>query len=160
MTLAKQQCLDSLSSTEEFLNRSSSVLDESDSTFVPAEGALSTAGQIAHIAITVDWFVDAAFTPKGWDMDFEGHMKEASSFTSLEAARGRLRQAFDRAREVVSAQSGDALEAKFPPDDPIFPGLQKSCIVPAIMDHTAHHRGALTIYARLRGKVPRIPYMD
>ncbi len=26
--------------------------------------------------------------------------------------------------------------------------------------HTAHHRGALAVYARLLGKVPAMPYMD
>ena len=28
-----------------------------------------------------------------------------------------------------------------------------------LVDHTAHHRGALTVYARLLGKVPPMPYM-
>jgi hypothetical protein len=27
-------------------------------------------------------------------------------------------------------------------------------------DHTAHHRGALTVYSRLLGKVPKMPYAD
>lgn len=31
-------------------------------------------------------------------------------------------------------------------------------VVAAIVDHTAHHRGALTVYARLRGQVPAMPY--
>jgi uncharacterized damage-inducible protein DinB len=30
----------------------------------------------------------------------------------------------------------------------------------AITDHTAHHRGALTVYARLNGIVPPMPYME
>jgi uncharacterized damage-inducible protein DinB len=30
----------------------------------------------------------------------------------------------------------------------------------AITDHTAHHRGALTVYARLAGAVPPMPYAD
>jgi uncharacterized damage-inducible protein DinB len=30
----------------------------------------------------------------------------------------------------------------------------------AITDHTAHHRGALTVYARTQGIVPPMPYMD
>ena len=31
-------------------------------------------------------------------------------------------------------------------------------IVAAMADHTSHHRGALTVYARLRGKTPAMPY--
>ncbi|MCF8432232.1 MAG: DinB family protein [Melioribacteraceae bacterium] len=31
-------------------------------------------------------------------------------------------------------------------------------VVGAIADHSAHHRGALAVYARLAGKVPKMPY--
>jgi uncharacterized damage-inducible protein DinB len=27
-----------------------------------------------------------------------------------------------------------------------------------MVEHTAHHRGALTVYSRLLGKVPLMPY--
>ena len=33
-------------------------------------------------------------------------------------------------------------------------------IFSGITDHTAHHRGALTVYARVQGIVPPMPYMD
>ena len=33
-------------------------------------------------------------------------------------------------------------------------------IISTITDHTAHHRGALTVYARVSGLVPPMPYMD
>jgi uncharacterized damage-inducible protein DinB len=39
-------------------------------------------------------------------------------------------------------------------------GLPRYAIVSALTDHTAHHRGALTVYARLLGLVPPMPYMD
>jgi uncharacterized damage-inducible protein DinB len=39
-------------------------------------------------------------------------------------------------------------------------GLPKKSIFGGITDHTAHHRGALTVYARLKGIVPPMPYMD
>jgi uncharacterized damage-inducible protein DinB len=35
-----------------------------------------------------------------------------------------------------------------------------SSIVGAISDHTAHHRGALTVYSRLLGKTPLMPYVE
>jgi uncharacterized damage-inducible protein DinB len=38
-------------------------------------------------------------------------------------------------------------------------GLPRQCIVGAISDHTAHHRGALGVYARLLGRVPAMPYL-
>ena len=42
----------------------------------------------------------------------------------------------------------------------IMGGAPRLAIFGAINDHTAHHRGALTVYARLNGIVPPMPYMD
>lgn len=30
----------------------------------------------------------------------------------------------------------------------------------AILEHTAHHRGVLTVHSRLCGHTPAMPYMD
>jgi len=40
----------------------------------------------------------------------------------------------------------------------IMKGAPKMSIVYALADHTAHHRGALSVYARLLGKKPQMPY--
>ena len=45
------------------------------------------------------------------------------------------------------------------PKDGIMGGAPRMAIVGGIIDHTAHHRGALSVYARLRGKAPAMPYM-
>jgi uncharacterized damage-inducible protein DinB len=45
-------------------------------------------------------------------------------------------------------------------DGPIMGGAPRMAIFGAITDHTAHHRGALTVYARLGGAVPPMPYAD
>jgi uncharacterized damage-inducible protein DinB len=37
-------------------------------------------------------------------------------------------------------------------------GAPKRAVISGIVDHTAHHRGSLAVYARLRGKVPTMPY--
>jgi uncharacterized damage-inducible protein DinB len=37
-------------------------------------------------------------------------------------------------------------------------GEPRLAIVGAICEHTAHHRGALAVYARLLGYAPPIPY--
>ena len=39
-------------------------------------------------------------------------------------------------------------------------GQPRLAIFGALTDHTAHHRGALSVYTRLLGKVPPMPYMD
>jgi uncharacterized damage-inducible protein DinB len=42
----------------------------------------------------------------------------------------------------------------------IMTGAPKMAVVGAIGDHTAHHRGALAVYARLLGKEPKMPYAN
>jgi uncharacterized damage-inducible protein DinB len=45
-------------------------------------------------------------------------------------------------------------------DGPVLPGQPRAAIIAAIAEHTAHHRGALAVYARLLGYAPPIPYTD
>ena len=42
----------------------------------------------------------------------------------------------------------------------IMTGAPKMSVVGGIVDHTAHHRGALAVYARLLGKEPKMPYAN
>ena len=65
-----------------------------------------------------------------------------------------------RAKSVIGAMSDEELNERMPDDDAIMRGARKSTIVQAIVDHTAHHRGALTVYTRLLGKTPPMPYME
>jgi uncharacterized damage-inducible protein DinB len=46
------------------------------------------------------------------------------------------------------------------PPGPVMGGMPRMAIVGAIQDHTAHHRGALTVYSRLCGHTPAMPYME
>jgi len=41
---------------------------------------------------------------------------------------------------------------------PIMGGAPRLAVFSAIAEHTAHHRGALSVYSRLLGKVPPMPY--
>ncbi|MFP6582212.1 MAG: DinB family protein [Candidatus Hydrogenedentota bacterium] len=41
----------------------------------------------------------------------------------------------------------------------IMGSVPKHVVLGGIVEHTAHHRGALTVYTRLAGKVPAMPYM-
>ena len=90
-------------------------------------------------------------------MDFEGHLKEARAVTSLAEAIAWVDRAYGRAIEVIGSASDEDLRA--PIGDPrIMEGQPRGAVVNGITDHTAHHRGALTVYARLLGKVPVMPY--
>ncbi len=90
-------------------------------------------------------------------MDFEGHLAEARAVTSLAEAIAWVDRAYGRAIEVIGSSSDEELDT--PIDDPqIMQGQPRGAIVNGITDHTAHHRGALTVYARLLGKEPVMPY--
>jgi len=153
-----EQIAGELQTIRKFFERSTSVLDEADSGFTPVEGMYSLASQVYHVASTVDWFIEGTFG-KGWDMDFAKHDADAREVTSLTEARAALARAFENAEVIVRSQALEKLESLFPADDPILPGLPRGQFVGAINDHTAHHRGALTVYTRLLGKTAPMPYM-
>jgi uncharacterized damage-inducible protein DinB len=158
MSLA-QQCIGELESAHEFFNRSTRNLTEELSTFAPAEGMMTAAQQVAHVAQTVDWFVEGAFRPEGFSMNWEEMAKESMAYTSLAAARAWFEKAIANAKDVLGAKSDADLLTPLP-EGPIMGGLPRLVITGAINDHTAHHRGALTVYARLNKIVPPMPYME
>lgn len=144
---------------KEFFDRSTRVLDESDSGFAPKDGLFSVAQQVAHAAQTVEWFIEGAFAPGGFDMNFESLDSGVRAVTSLTAARAWMDRACASAHAAIDANSEEAWVAPLPPG-PIMGGMPRFAIFGALTDHSAHHRGALTVYSRLIGKVPVMPYME
>ena len=147
-----------LKSFKTFFDRMTACLTEEDAAFAPAEGLRTTAQMVAHVAQTIDWFVEGAFRDGGFDMDFEKIEGGIAGVTSLAAARERLDRAFATAEKVILEHSADEWAAPLPAG-PVMGGTPRFAIFGGINDHTAHHRGALGVYARLRGRVPAMPYM-
>ncbi|MGE0593997.1 MAG: DinB family protein [Vicinamibacterales bacterium] len=158
MSLA-QQALAELDSAQEYFNRSTRNLTEAQSGLAPAEGMMTAAQQVAHAAQTIDWFVEGAFRPEGFDTNWEEHAKALQAVTSLADARAWFDRSVAAAKRTLADKSDGDLLAPLPPG-PIMGGAPRLAIVGAITDHTAHHRGALTVYARTAGLVPPMPYMD
>lgn len=140
-----------------FFDKSTGALTEDDATFAPVEGTYTVAQQIAHVADTFDWFIDGAFGD-GFDMNFEGREGPIRATTSLADARAKLETSFGRAVEVIGSKSADELQSALPADS-ILGGAPRGAIVAGMIEHTSHHRGALAVYTRLRGKVPPMPYL-
>lgn len=145
-----------LQATCKFFKTTVSIFEASDAGYTPDAELYTVAGHIAHVADSVDWFVEGAFG-KGWDMDFEGLIAKAKAVTSLDEANAWLERAFANAVKVVGAASEEELATAIP-DTRIMEGAPRLAIVGGIVDHTAHHRGALGVYARLNGKVAPMPY--
>jgi uncharacterized damage-inducible protein DinB len=146
-----------LVASKDYFERSTRVLEEADSGFRPQPGMMTVAQQVAHTAQTLDWFVEGATRPEGFDLDFEKHAKLVEQVTSLAEARRMLAAAYDHAIQFLRASSAQDL-ARPLPAGPVMSGLPVSEIVWGMIDHTAHHRGALTVYSRQLGKTPPMPY--
>ncbi len=157
--MTSEQIALSVETGREYFNRSTRALTEANSSFAPATGLFTAAGVVAHAAQTIDWFFNGAFAAAGFDLNFEQADKEVRACTSLQVARAWFDAATDRAKATAAAHSAEEWAALLPPG-PIMGGLPRYAIVSALTDHTAHHRGALTVYARLLGLVPPMPYMD
>ena len=135
------------------------ALEETDSGFAPQAGMFTVAQMIAHVAQTVDWFMRGAFAPAGFNLDFESLDKEVRAANSLAVAREWFSRAVAAAHTAVDNHSDQDWAAPLPAG-PVMGGAPRFHIFGAMTDHTAHHRGALTVYTRLRGKVPPMPYME
>lgn len=141
-----------------FFQNSISCLSEEDSSYKPTEDALTVAEQVAHTAKTIEWFVNGATSPEGFDINFEAHWIGVKGLSSLNEAKSKLDKAVATAVEVLTNMTEEELDSPLPPGL-VMPGEPKWSVITGIVDHTAHHRGALTVYSRLLGKTPRMPYM-
>ncbi len=157
--MVKEGLVEQLKSAAEFFERSTRCLAEEDSNFSPSEDTYTVVNQVAHVAQTIDWFIEGMFKPEGFDLDFDAHTKVMMACTSLTSARQWFDRAIGTAIDVISSKTDQELLQPLPPG-PVMGGAPRSAVVGAIADHTAHHRGALTVYSRLLGKVPLMPYME
>jgi len=147
-----------LNNIREYFNRSTRPLEEKHSAFAPREGTFTVADQVAHVAQTIEWFFDSAFAGT-WRMDWEEMDKEVRAVKSLTAARSWFDRAVDKAIQAAEKHTAEEWASFFPPN-PIMGEAPRYAIISAIVDHTAHHRGALTVYQRLLGLTPPMPYME
>jgi uncharacterized damage-inducible protein DinB len=143
---------------QEYFERSTRRLQEEHSNFTPQEGLFTVAGQVAHVAQTIEWFYDGAFSPE-WNLDFESMDKQVRAVNSLAEARVWLDRAVQKAVKMAEAHSAEEWSSLFPPN-PILGETPRYSIIGGVTDHTAHHRGALTVYQRLLGLTPLMPYME
>lgn len=124
--------------------------------FRPVDGMMTTAQQINHIAHTVQWFRAGAFGD-GFDLDFEKLEAVNHQEISLEEAMDFLNKVYDDYIAFLSGLDEAALSAPMA-ENPIFGTLPRFVALTAQNDHTAHHRGALSVYLRLLGVTPMMIY--
>ena len=90
--------------SKEFFERSTRVLEENDSEFRPRDEMMTVAQQVAHTAQTLEWFLNGATQPEGFDLNFEEQAKALAGLTSLAMAHKRLGAAFTRAVDFLRSR--------------------------------------------------------
>jgi uncharacterized damage-inducible protein DinB len=145
-----------IDATLKFFERTIRCFSEADSLFRPQPEMMTVASHLAHVAQTVDWMREGGWG-QGFDMDFESLSAETNKAVSFDAARVEVGAAFGRLRALLEKLSSDDL-AQLLPANPILGECPRYHLIEAVVDHTAHHRGALSVYARLAGKTPDMPY--
>lgn len=146
-----------LKNVKAFFDKTTSCFDEKESGFAPKPEMFTVAHHVAHAAFTVDWFLEGVFGTRGFDMNFAAHEELVRRVSSLKEARAWWERSMKTAMDLVGAKS-EAELAQPMPKDGLMGGAPRHSIVSGVADHTAHHRGALAVYARLVGKVPPMPY--
>jgi uncharacterized damage-inducible protein DinB len=143
----------------QYFSRTCSVFKEEDARYAPMPGQFSVAQHVAHVAQTIDWFVEGAFRPSGFDLDFAAHHAAVRRVESLPEAFTWLARSVDAATSDLGSRSEAELMAPMAAG-PVMGGEPRVAIIGAIAEHMAHHRGALSVYARLLGYAPPMPYSD
>ena len=146
-----------IQTAKKFFDTSTACLDESDSQFAPRPEMFTTAQHVAHVAQGIDILVEGAFSPQGFDTDVEAQRAEVLKVTSLVEARAWLDRAVKNAVQVVNSENSEELMEPLPKDG-FLGGAPRMIVVEWMVEHAAHHRGALAVYARLRDKVPAVAY--
>lgn len=157
--MIKEILIKEIKSSQEFFERSTRVLSESDSMFKPAGESFTVAQQFEHVADTIHWFLDGALSSQGFDLNFEEHCAKLQKVTSLTNARASLNHAYEMLISKIQSMSEQDLMEPMA-DSPVMGGEPRYYAFLSVVEHTAHHRGALTIYTRLLKKVPLMPYME
>ena len=124
--------------------------------FAPAEGMMTVAQQIRHIAQTMTWFRAGAIDGQ-FEMDFEKLEAQLREPVTFEAATAELDAAFADFIALLAPMSEADLMAPMV-ENPIFGPAPKVTAITAGSDHMAHHRGALSVYQRLLGITPVMVY--
>lgn len=150
---------DQIRMQRDFFERGTRCFTEEHSGFAPVEGMFTVATQVAHVATTVKWFREGAFSPDGFDMDFESIDNAARAVTSLAEARAMFAKETEALASFLASKTMEELTTPIVPGI-VMGGAPRLAIVGSLADHTAHHRGALSVYARLLGLVAPMPYMD
>lgn len=173
---------------QEYFHRVVECFTEEDSDFRPAKDTLSVAGQVLHVALSIEYFLsgmfgpydgfgpmarfDRGFTDMNWAplasekdlgmvLDVEDWPIAAEASNSFTKALELFDQIMDTAAEIFGSKTIEQLQTERLPENPVIPtNFTYPDILELMIDHIAHHRGALVVYGHILGRDPKIPYFE
>jgi hypothetical protein len=173
---------------KEYFHRTMECFTEEDSNFLPANNLLSVAGQVLHVALSIEFFLsgmfgpydgfgplsrfDRGFTDMSWAtlaneknlglaLDANAWPKAVEASKSIAKALELFDQTMDIAAKMFALKTIQQIQTEQLPENPLFPPFYTYAdILEIVNDHTAHHRGSLVVYAHLVGRDPKIPYFE
>ena len=137
----KEGIIANLQTQKNFFMNTIDCLDEDDSNFKPAD-VITGPGNI---------FVATAKKMVYGEVNID--MIAGPSEIGVLADRGK-EKTIEKFQSCTEAELMEPIKAEIMNGDP------KMVIIYSLADHTAHHRGALAVYARLLGKTPKMPYAE
>ena len=127
--------------------------------FRPVDEMMTVSQQIKHIALTTRWFYSKALGT-GFDFaSFEEYLEEMKKPITLREALDLLNETYDESISAFEKMTGEEFD-EVVKDDPMLGTFRKSDMILYNNEHTAHHRGALSVYLRLKGITPRMIYAE
>lgn len=173
---------------KEYFHRTVKCFTEDDSNFRPADGLLSVAGQVLHVALSIEYFISGMFGPYegfgplsrlekgfldmswapianekdlGMGLDAEAWPRAVEASVSLAKALELFDEAMDTAAEMFGSRTVQQIQGERLPENPIIPSeFRYPHILELMNDHVAHHRGSLVVYGQILGRDPQIPYFE
>lgn len=171
----------------QFFERTVKVFSESDGEYKPAENMLTVSGQVLHTVAALELFASSYFNLfNDFGKDYKGELLSEEHLSSYKMFKDT---SWLKISDVANSVSGNSnlplrksmaiLESTMEAIGKLFSYLTKEQlsrtlginpimepyfngydVVEMMLDHTAHHRGGLAQYARIKGYSPFIPYFD
>ncbi len=129
------------------------ILDDADMSLRPGPGSMSTAEQVNQIVSSNNFLKLLA---EGSVVDRHG-FERSFKINTVADALAAIRQ---MVAEVTTALELCPQETWDEVVEPFGPGFRmtRGQLAYMMLDHESHHRGQLTVYARIAGKVPPLLY--
>ncbi|WP_164017602.1 DinB family protein [Pyxidicoccus trucidator] len=172
---------------KQFFRRTLQAFQDQDAAFQPRPGMLSVAGHVHHVTAGLELFLAGVFpamerfqgrewksrrgegqvwlglgpgfTSMEWTKVSNENLSGGSDAESpLAFALRAFDETMDLAAELYGQLSREELLLPLP-ENPIRLRTPQEALE-IMIDHTAHHRGALAQYARLLDREPKIPYFE